>query len=133
MCMSCKIDIDDVWLNLSPGQGFKTPDNMKGSNFTVQSKDSEIIKIRTKRGTAVPISRQAFENTLHHLRIHNHYLDNPCEIRSNNDRELAGPLCVASRDGNRNVRCINYILPILESFGIVVTDGKRPNKTWLVD
>ena len=133
MCMSCRIDIDDVWLNLSPGQAFKTPDNMKGSHFSVQSTGSEIIMIRTKRGGEVPISRQAFENTLHYLRSHNHYLDNPCEIRSNNDRELAGPLCVVSRDGNGNIRCINYILPILESFGIVVTDGKRPNKTWLVD
>jgi len=132
MCMSCKIDTDDVWLNLSPGQGFKTPDNMKGSHFDVKSVDSEGIKIKTKRGSLVPIGRQAFENTLHYLRSHDHYSHNPCEIRSNNDRELAGPLCVASRDGNRNVRCINYTLPILESFGIVVTDGKRPNKTWLL-
>ena len=131
MCMSCKIDIDGVWLNLSPGQGFKTPDNMRGSHFAVQSVDSEIIKIKTRRGTLVPIRRQAFENTLHYLRSHDHYLDNPCKIRSSNDRELAGPLCVASRDGNWNIRCINYILPILESSGIVVTDSRRPNKTWL--
>ena len=133
MCMSCNIDVDHVWLQLLPGQKFKTPDNKKGSPFDVQSVDSGIIKIRTKRRTVVTISRQAFENALHHLRINSHYKDNPCEIRSNNDRELAGPLCVASRDVNRNVRCINYILPVLASHGIVEMDGKQPNKTWLVD
>jgi hypothetical protein len=131
--MSCRIDADEIWPELASGQKFRTPDKRRGVDFQVASIAPEHMRIRTIGSTFVPIHRQAFENAIHYLKTSNHYSDNPCAIRSNNDRELAGPLCVASRDGNHNVRCINYILPILESFRIVGIDGKRPNKTWLVE
>ncbi len=129
MCLSCEIHIEGVWLHISVGLQFQTPDDLTPANFRISQVESEKIKIEPQ---GISITREAFVAALHHLRSNYHYSNNPVEIRSNNDRTLAGPLCVASRDGNHNTRCINYILPVLRSLGIVQVDGTRPNRTWLI-
>jgi hypothetical protein len=94
MCLSCQTHIAGVWLHLTGGQQFRTPDDLTGVHFKISHVDPEKIKIKPQ---GIAIRRQAFENALHYLRDNHHYLNNPIEIRSNNDRTLAGSLCVASR------------------------------------
>ena len=129
MCSSCSVHTDGVWSHLVKGGRLKSPDNLIGADFEISNVHTERIEILPQ---GIRIERKAFESTIHYLRTHDHYSTSPCEIRSNNDRNLSGPLCLASRNQNRDTRCVNYILPILESLGIVKTDGNRPNKTWLV-
>jgi len=80
----------------------------------------------------ITVSRAALAEAVHYLRAHNHYAQNPCQIRSNNTPRLSGPLCSASRGVNANVRCINYILPLLSAADVVGISGQRPNTTWLL-
>jgi|SRR5271165_1590658 len=128
MCLSCSVHTDGVWSHLARGRRFKTPDNFKGTDFEISNVGNGSIDILPQD---VRIERKAFEIAIHYLRTHGHYSTNPCEIHSSNDRNSSGPLCLATRDQNRDTRCVNYILPILESLGIVKTDGNRLNKTWL--
>jgi hypothetical protein len=129
MCQICEKIINEVWQKISVGQRFKTPDLYKGADFTIQTKNKSSISIVPQK---ISISRAAFLNTIHYLRTENHDINSPCEIRSSNDRKNAGPLCVTARDENNNVRCINYILPILQKNIIVGINPVRPNKTWLL-
>ena len=129
MCQYCEIHIDGVWLHLKQGQEFKTPDKIKSAAFSISLIDGNKIRIEPQ---GIHISRKSFVASVHYLRIHNHYKDNPCRLDSNNDPALAGPLCMASREANHSVRCINYILPILKSLDIVGLKGDRPNSTWLI-
>ncbi len=129
MCLSCSVHTDGVWSHLEKGSRFTTPDDLKGANFEISNVGTESIEILPQD---VEIDRRAFETAIHYLRAHGHYSTNPCEIRSSNNRNQSGRLCLASRDQNGDIRCINYIVPILESLGIVKTDGNRPNRTWLV-
>jgi len=128
MCNICEQQIEDMWGLLTIGQDFRTPDLQRGNNFHISNVEDTGITIMPQN---ISISRDAFKKAIHYLRSHEHYADNPCEIRSNNDSNLSGPLCKESREVNKNVRCINYILPILKKYGIVEIDGRRPNKTWL--
>lgn len=129
MCQVCENIINEVWKKISVGQRFRTPDLYKGADFTIKSKDKSSINIFPQN---ISISKAAFLKTIHYLRIENHDIDNPCEIRSSNDRKISGPLCVTARDENNNVRCINYILPILQKNVIVGINPIRPNTTWLL-
>lgn len=129
MCQSCTIHIDGVWQHINPYQPFRTPDNLHNAAYEISVKGDDKIHISPQN---INIKREAFIKTLHYLRKNHNYSSNPCEIRSNNNPDLAGPLCIASRAANNNVRCINYILPILKSLNIVGLEGSRPNTTWLV-
>jgi hypothetical protein len=129
MCHICENIINEVWRNISVGQRFRTPDLFKGVDFSIQLKNKDSISIVPQK---ISISRTAFLKAIHYLRVENHDIDNPCEIRSSNDRKNSGPLCVAARDEKNNVRCINYILPILQKNVIVGINPVRPNTTWLL-
>jgi hypothetical protein len=132
MSESCIHKIERIWQILAPGQVFKTPDFLRGANFSISNIVSDRLKIRTKNDNIVSISKDAFVNALYYLNINGHDKKNPCEIRSSTNPELAGPLCRISRQVTSNVRCINYILPILASFNLVAINGNRPNTTWLL-
>lgn len=121
--------IEQVWDNLRVGDRFKTPDDQKGVYFSISRISSDMISIRPQ---GIAITRSAFEAALNYLWENNCHAGNKCEIMSKNDRREAGPLCQASRDENNNVRCINYIVPILKANGIVDFSGDRPNKVWFV-
>ena len=129
MCQICENRVNGVWESLKVGQSFRTPDLYKGANFSIKEKFSNKIKISPQN---VSISKKSFSSTIHFLLENKHSFNNPCEVRSSNDRSSAGPLCIVSRDQNSNVRCINYILPILQENRLVGIDQGRPNKTWLL-
>ena len=129
MCDHCDKIITEIWPKLEPGKRYRTPDLYKGKDFYIEEKTSQGLKIVPQN---VSVTREAFLSTLHYLIQNEHNFKNQCEIRSSNSRKTAGPLCLAARDKNSNVRCINYILPILQGFQIVDIDPVAPNKTWLI-
>lgn len=129
MCNLCVDVVNGVWGNFPVGRNFRTPDASRGKDFEIAHVEDDRIIIAPQN---IIIYREAFVRAIHYLRVHNHDINNPCEVRSNNDYNLAGPLCRASREANQNVRCINYVLPILSILGIVGIDENRPNTTWLI-
>ena len=129
MCEHCQKIMNKIWLKLKIGRRYRTPDLYKGKDFCIEEKSSISIKIKPQN---ISITKKSFLAVLHYLIQNEHHFKNQCEIRSSNSRKAAGPLCLASRDKNSNVRCINYILPILQNFQIVGIDPVRPNKTWLI-
>lgn len=124
----CKKAISKVWENLKVGNKYITPDDIRGVAFTITKLENDKIGISPQ---SIPIKRNAFVETLYYLLSNGHTENNKCKIESNNIFELAGPLCRASRKENNNMRCINYIIPILKNNGVVEYSGKRPNETWL--
>lgn len=129
MCQFCENIVSDLWRKLQIGQQFRTPDLHKGKDFIIESKRDDQIKITPQN---IGISRQAFSAVIHYLRQNNHYMNSPCEIRASNNLKLAGPLCRAAREVNNNIRCITYILPILQKNVIAGVNPVRPNATWLL-
>jgi hypothetical protein len=120
MCEQCTQDILPIINGLHVGMEFRTPDNTRGRVYTVNDINDDHIAVLTQRGSIVPIRRDSFYATLHYLLNHAHNAENPCAIRSSNNREpIERPLCFISRDSNNNVRCINYILPILAMGNLV--------------
>lgn len=101
MCRQCDEQIDIIWVQLAVGQSYETPDQRRASPF-------RIIKIETDKIYVAPqnitINKNAFKATFHYLTANNHDQRYPCEIRSNNKVENAGPLCQASRSYNSGVR-----------------------------
>jgi len=124
----CETAINQIWQQLEIGRRYQTPDNTRHAEFEIADINDQRILIAPQN---IHINRRAFVAALDFLRSNNHSEDNPCLIRSSNDPESSGELCTVSRNKNDNVRCINYILPILEEFKVVTTDGNRPNKVWL--
>lgn len=130
MCGSCDVRIDDVWLRLQPNQVYRTPDHAHGVMFTISQVLPTAITIAPQN---IQINRGSFSDALHYLRENHHHTPNPCTIGSNDDPSLAGPLCRAARQSNHNqLRCINYILPVLQNHGLVGIGCAQPNTTWLV-
>ncbi len=129
MCGSCNVRIDDVWLHLAKGQTYRTPDIKQGVPFTIDSVTLTSISISPQN---IQIARLSFSDALHYLRANHHTCAKPCAVESSNNPNSSGPLCDAARSKNSNVRCINYILPILQNHGLVGIDGNQPNTTWII-
>jgi len=129
MCDHCNRIIDEIWPRLETGKRYRTPDLYRGKDFYIEEKTTQGVKIEPQN---ISVTKEAFLSALHYLIQNEHNFRNQCEIRSSNSRRTAGPLCLAARDKNSNVRCINYILPILQGFQIVGIDPVPPNKTWLI-
>ena len=129
MCDHCNRIIDEIWPRLETGKRYRTPDLYRGKDFYIEEKTTQGVKIEPQN---ISVTKEAFLSALHYLIQNEHNFRNKCEIRSSNSRRTAGPLCLAARDKNSNVRCINYILPILQGFQIVGIDPVPPNKTWLI-
>jgi len=125
----CEKIINKIWSKLEAGKRYRTPDLYKGKDFYIEEITGRGLNIVPQN---ISITKEAFLSALHYLIQNEHYFRNQCEIRSSNSRITAGPLCLTSRDDNSNVRCINYILPILQAFQIVGIDPVRPNKTWVI-
>ena len=75
--------VHKIWDILRVGDKFKTPDNIKGTDFTISKIDSNRIVISPQK---ITINRKAFEAALDYLRDNNHNAWNRCEIMSNNDK-----------------------------------------------
>jgi hypothetical protein len=129
MCNLCEDIVNAIWQNIATGQTFRTPDSTRSKTYRISGLEDNHIYITPQK---IEISRESFEKAIHYLKTNEHYANNPCEIRSNNDSSIAGPLCRASRGFNHNVRCINYVLPILKAHGIVEINGSSANKTWVL-
>ena len=125
------IAINSVWAQASEPRAHVTPDDSLGKTFVVTSSTMDTITITTEGGTPIRIPRQSFVAAIRYLVLNRHDAANPCEIRSNKQIELAGPLCMAAREATGGTMVINYIAPILESTGIVALSGARPNRIWL--
>ena len=124
--------INLVLNNLQLGSVFRTPDNFKGVNFTIANVTPNEIKINLSSGNEMSISRNAFLAVNDYRQINGHTINNPVKIGSNNDKNASGGLCLASRTQNNDVRCVNYIVPILNHFGAVGFSGSRPNTCWFI-
>jgi hypothetical protein len=132
MCVFCDKKIDKVWSRLQTEKKYRTPDLRRGKDFYITSISIKEINIKHQTKSITSITKASFLATLYYLCQHNHDINNPIKIHSSNSSRKAGPLCQASRNKNSNVRCINYILPILKDFQIVDINSFRPNKTWLI-
>jgi hypothetical protein len=137
--MRAKKTIDNIWQYLAVGQEYRTPDDSKGVNFRILTVEPTRIIIRTvgrleegKLGSKVAITRLSFEAALAYLYSQGYDLNKTCEIKSNNNILNAGSLCVAARTQNNGTRCINYILPVLKSYGFVGINGGFRNRAWFV-
>jgi hypothetical protein len=124
----CNQATEATWNRLAVDQQYQTPDTRSGVDFRIIELVNDHIGIAPQN---IVIQRAALFAAVHHLYATNHYAHNPCRVQSNNDPLLSGPLCRVSRDANNNVRCINYILPLLSAGGVVDINGNRPNTTWL--
>ena len=126
MCQSCDIHVEGLWSHLREGQVYETPAD--GVPFTVSRVGEEKIHIMPQD---IDITQGAFSAALHYLRTNGHTdRESACEIRSSNSPTAAGPLCQAARAVYGGQRCVNYVLPILERFGIVAVDPVVPSRTW---
>jgi hypothetical protein len=124
--------MDSTWRAASALRQLSTPDSSVARSFMISASTIGTISITTERGSELTLERAAFHATLRYLILNGHGVDNPCEIRSNDVYESAGPLCQAARDANNRTRVINYIVPILADLGFVALNGERPNSVWLI-
>lgn len=129
MCQSCEDVVQDIWRQLEVGQVLRTPDIARGREFEVVEVRPRSISIASQ---GIEITRAAFVEAIHYLKSFQHEAGNPCAVGSSNIPVDSGPLCSVTRAVNNNVRCINYILPVLEAQGAVAIDHSRPNSTWFL-
>lgn len=123
--------IDSIWARAAEPRQLLTPDDSVAKSFDITASSESTITITTEGGSNLVLERAAFHATLRYLILNRHGEGNPCEIRSNDVYERAGPLCQASRDVNSRTRVINYIAPILADVGFITINGNRPNSVWL--
>lgn len=120
-----------VWPAICEPRQLRTPDEKVGKSFSVVGSDQSSAHIVTEGGSPIQIQREAFLAALRYLAEHQHNQDNPCEIRSNQLAEKAGPLCQVTRTVNSGTRVINYIAPMLATAGLVTLRGRGLNAVWL--
>ncbi len=130
MCLYCEWAIDKMWLRLEKADSFRTPDFQASSKFSIFTKEASQLVVSTQGGANVSISKGSFVAALHYLFENDHHKDNKCEIAADNDDKKSGPLCLATRNKNNNIRCITYIVPVLQNNGLVGICSNRPNKVW---
>ncbi|MBU0603971.1 MAG: hypothetical protein KKD25_16405 [Gammaproteobacteria bacterium] len=121
--------VSAIWHHIGDGQHYCGCRDAPGAGFEVRHDDDEQSVLVTPEN--IRISKKAFVAALQYLVEHDHDHHEPCPVRSNSHPLRAGPLCRATRDANANVRCIDYILPILASRRIVHLDDGPPARTWL--
>jgi hypothetical protein len=115
---------------LNIGSIFNTPDNIRSVSFSIAGIDPGSISIILNSGNPLTVTRQAFFAANDFLINNNHNSNNPALIGSSNEDDESGPLCLATKEKNSNVRCINYIVPILTQIGAVGFSGNNPNTCW---
>lgn len=124
--------IADALNNLVVGAIFNTPDNIRSVSFSISSVSMMAITITLNSGNDLDISRQAFFTANEILLNGSHDITKPMDIGSSNSTEDSGRLCRSTRQQNNNIRCINYIIPILADIGAVNFSGERPNTCWFI-
>lgn len=123
--------LSSVWARLGELGTLQTPS--RRSEFGVEGVTFDRVKVAVGE-TTLMIPKTAFEAALDYLHVNDHYVGNPCVIKSDNDHEKAGPLCKVSRKrpaGTYGPRNITYVLPILEQMGVVGISPTLPTAAWL--
>lgn len=114
---------EQIKQRLNLHSNFRTPDNQRGRDFRLIEIGLDRISIETQKGSKVRISSSAI-NKAHEFLSNNKNRWIRIDSSNNNPGEFASFV----RSHNNGVRCVNYILPIFESLGIVEIDGSIPNK-----
>jgi len=112
------------------GTTLSTPDRRRSRPFRVDAVDPErgAIQITPQgNGDAAPVwlRAEAVNRCLYFLETH---VADDEVIAIQASQNHPGPLARFTRKGNGGVRCLPYLLPILEAVGLVAIDGDaRPN------
>lgn len=126
------VELENAINTLAINQAFTTPDISVGAQFRINKITQAEVRITLRSGNILTINRQAFFEANNFLQANNHDITNPVELGSSNSIIYAGPLCLATRAANNNIRCINYIIPILQFLEAAGFSGNRPNTCWYV-
>ena len=108
----------------------KSPDNKVGVPFSISAVDPAHITINLNSGNQLQITTHTFSTAMFYLIRNDHNINHPINLESNDTPNLSGPLCLATRLANNNIRCINYIAPILAHFQFIGVSGARLNSCW---
>jgi len=117
------------------GETFATPDRRRSRPFRLDTVDMErpgiqVSPLENQSSGPVWIRADAVNRCLTFLQGHVAPGD-PIPIQASQNNP--GPLARFTRRGNGGVRCLHYLLPILQRCGLVVIDGDtRPNTVSLV-
>lgn len=120
-----------IWANVKETDVLKTPSGRR--EFRVARIDPDGITIQLA-SSKLNIPRAAFEAAINYLDSRGHTESNKCRIGANDNPDLAGPLCLATRQtdsGRYGPRNITYVLPILKQHNVVGIDSAKPSQTWL--
>lgn len=128
MCNACVKRLDKAWPSFKTGTNYMTPCYGASRPFHIQGVNQKTVRVNKMK---VPIPWEAFLAVLNYLCVRGYACPHCCTILSNNSPRKDGPLSHVARLYTRNVRSINYILPILATAGIVGINGTRPTKTCL--
>ncbi len=121
------IIIDGIWDEISQeGLKYTTPDDERGSDFTVEKSDATSISILTTGESSISIHRDSFIAAVRFLLEGGHVSpEKACRIGAN--KLDPGELDKASRIHSGGTMVILYIVPILAATGIMGVSGERPN------
>ena len=135
MSILAKNRVNQVWSQITQPRTLCTPSRKKPFSVVKSTPNDITIEVGSQGESRLVITRDQFESTIDYLNQNGHGLGMPCRLDSSNSPDKAGPLCLACRTKSASgygPRVITYILPILESVGVVGIDGKAPASTWLV-
>ena len=132
--------IDAIWSEIpvsnkagNDKKPFKTPDDKKGSRFSVLEKTKDHLAIQTKsKKSSIIGSKDSFRRALEYLIRHNH-ISTPQACKIGASKSDPGPLDLSTRlpQSENSLMFIPYVLPILASAGVLTINGASPNKVWL--
>lgn len=125
-----EIIINSIWDSIKNIKEIKTPSGKRC--FYISTVSDNLISINTENKGKVGIQKTSFVAVMDYLISNKHTNKIRCKIKSSNTRENSGPLCLAARDANNDVRSITYIVPILATLNVLGMDGGKPNTTWLL-
>lgn len=123
--------VDSRWQALSPGMFDYTPDENRGSTFSVETVDDGGLVVLANMNTPVRIERAAFVAAVQVLLDSAATERMPIRVGSSNEADNSLDLCMGTKAVCNGVRVINYIVPLLLRMGVVGVGHQRPNTVWL--
>ncbi len=124
--------IDTLWPKLvKEGTTYRTPDEQKGTEYSIQKTENSTIIIQTAGNSLITIQQESFIAAIRYLLLHGHVRpENACPIGACIDKP--SPLDQETRGPSGGTMVIPYILPMLAATGVVRVCGGRPNRVWLI-
>jgi hypothetical protein len=133
--------LDAVWPQIFKAKKLYTPSGQ--AIFDVVGEDVSrngllSVRITTANDNHIIIKRRAFLEALRYLVEHGNFgQGNQCLIEANNNPDMAGPLCQATRMAQSEngedfgTMVISYVVPMLVDAGLVSINNARPSSVWL--